>query len=367
MARELPNATDRVRILDEKGRVLDEATVPDLSADALLEMYHDLKLTRRIDEVALNRSRRGQIGVYPTVKGNEGAQVGSAHALGSEDWVFPSHRELGVGLARGVEPADLLLYWTGHDDQNVAMAERNIFKLSSVVGAQIPQAMGMAWGATITGDDDRAYAAYFGDGATSTGGFHAGLNFAGVFETPTVFVCQNNQVAISVPRETQTASESLAAKAEAYGLAGVRVDGMDPLAVYSVMDDALERARDPDSDPRSTLIEAVQYQLGPYNTSVGAPGNETEIEEWEAYDPVPRLGAYLTREGILDDERIEAVEASVDEAAQAALDEAEAFESDIASTFEHTYANPPERVVEQHEELAAIREQYGDEAFRIVD
>jgi len=235
---------ERVQVLDEAGRVREGVDVPDLTEDELVEMYEQMRLVRRFDERAVSLQRQGRMGTYPPLSGQEAAQVGSAHALADDDWVFPSYREHGVGLVRGLSLERTLLYWMGHEQGNYMPEDVNIFSVAVPIATQIPHATGAAWASKLQGEE-KAFVCYFGDGATSEGDFHEGLNFAGVFDTPNVFFCNNNQWAISVPRERQTASATLAQKATAYGFEGVQVDGMDPLAVYKVTREAIEKAKTP--------------------------------------------------------------------------------------------------------------------------
>jgi pyruvate dehydrogenase E1 component alpha subunit len=200
---------DRVQVLDEDGTVVDGATVPDLPDDDLVEMYRNLKLGRHFDQRAVSLQRQGRMGTYPPMSGQEASQVGSAFALRDGDWLFPSYREHIALSVRGWDLADDLLYWMGSERGNSPPADVQVFSLAVPIATQIPHATGAAWAAKLRGDDT-AVLVYFGDGATSEGDFHEGLNFAGVFDVPAVFFCNNNQWAISVPRERQTASETLA-------------------------------------------------------------------------------------------------------------------------------------------------------------
>jgi pyruvate dehydrogenase E1 component alpha subunit len=251
---------DPVRVLDEDGAVVGD--VPDLDESELVEIYRYMRLARHFDGRAVSLQRQGRMGTYPPLSGQEGAQVGSAAALAEQDWIVPSYREHGAAFVRGLPPRQTLLYWMGHEEGNAPPEGINAFPVAVPIASQVPQATGASWAAKLR-DTDEVFCCYFGDGATSEGDFHEGVNFAGVFDTPTVFFCNNNQWAISVPRERQTRSATLAQKAEAYGIDGVQVDGMDPLAVYRVTAAAVEKARDADADrPRPTLIEAVQYRFG---------------------------------------------------------------------------------------------------------
>jgi pyruvate dehydrogenase E1 component alpha subunit len=240
------------------------------------------------------------------------------------------------------------------------------------IATQIPHATGAAWASKMKGNDDEAFLCYFGDGATSEGDFHEGLNFAGVFDTPTVFFCNNNQWAISVPRERQSASATLAQKAHAYGFEGVQVDGMDPLAVYKVTKEALEKAKNPeqvgDDAPghatRPTMIEAVQYRFGAHTTAddPSVYRDDEEVERWKAKDPIPRLEAYLREQAILDDERVETIGQQVEDEVAEAIDTAESTERPAPSDmFDHVYEETTPRLEEQREYLEQLRERHGDE------
>ena len=358
---------DRVRVLNEDGQLVEGATVPDLDDEQLVRMYRQLKLGRHFDERAVSLNRQGRMGTYAPLSGQEGAQVGSAMALGDDDWMFPSYREHMAAYVRGLGLDETLRYWMGDEDGNGVPADANVFTVAVPIATQIPHATGAAWASKLNGEEAQAFLCYFGDGATSEGDFHEGLNFAGVFDVPGVFFCNNNQWAISVPRERQTASETLAQKAAAYGFEGVQVDGMDPLAVYQVTSEALEKARNPGEDElRPTMIEAVQYRFGAHTTAddPSVYRDEEEVERWKAKDPIPRLETFLRDQGLLDDERVAEVETEVETEVAEAIDTAEAAaDPDPSEMFEHVFADLPPRVRRQMADLERLRERHGDDAL----
>jgi pyruvate dehydrogenase E1 component alpha subunit len=367
-----PDRSEPFRILEPDGSVRQGAEAPDLDPETLLAMYRDLKLARRFDERAVSLQRQGRIPNYAPMTGQEGAQVGSAYAMADDDWLFPTYREHAAAYVRGVDLASLLLVMAGHREGYDYPEDANVLPAYVPIATQVPQAMGLAWGKQLQGDDDVVALCHFGDGATSEGDFHEGLNFAGVFDVPAVFFCNNNQWAISVPRERQSASATLAQKAHAYGFEGVLVDGMDPLAVYKVTHEALEKAKNPDSvadNPhgrakRPTMIEAIQYRFGAHTTAddPSVYREEDEVERWKRKDPIPRLEGFLRERGVLDDEAVDTIQQSVEDEVAEAISEAETIERpDPSSMFENVYEEPTDRLEAQHEHLEALRERYGDE------
>ena len=235
------------------------------------------------------------------------------------------------------------------------------------IATQLPHATGAAIAADHRGDDSVALA-HFGDGATSEGDFHEALNFAGVFDAPAVFLCHNNQWAISVPRRRQTASATLAQKADAYGFEGVRVDGMDPLAVYSAVRYAREKALDPDAeDLRPTLIESVEYRYGAHTTADDPEvyRDDDEVDYWRDRDPNDRLETFLRDTGRLDDEAVAAIESRVEERVTAAIETAEAQSTRDAETmFEDVYDEVPDRLASQRDQLRRLRDRHGGALLR---
>ncbi|ELZ31093.1 pyruvate dehydrogenase e1 component, alpha subunit [Halogeometricum pallidum JCM 14848] len=355
---------DMLRVLDEGGEPVGE--VPDLSDDELVTMYREMYLARHFDTRAVSLQRQGRMGTYPPLSGQEGAQVGSAFALDEEDWLFPSYREHGAALHRGLPLKRTLLYWMGHEKGNRIPEDVNMFPVAVPIATQVLHATGAAWAKKLQGED-AAVMCYFGDGATSEGDFHEGLNFAGVFDTPNVFFCNNNQWAISVPRERQTASATIAQKATAYGFEGVQVDGMDPLAVYAATRAAVEKAKDPGEDERRpTLIEAVQYRFGAHTTADDPTvyRDTDEVEEWKRKDPIPRLEQFLRNTGRLDDEKVEAIESSVKDEVAEAIEAAESeARPEPSEMFSNVFAEQTPEIRAQAEAFAELHERRGDEGF----
>lgn len=361
---EPPNA---VQVLDPDGRVVDKELLPDLSDKALVDLYRDMKLTRQTDRRGVSLQRQGRSGTLASCYGQE-AHVATSHALEAEDWLVPCYREFGTMLARGIDPKYLFLHWMGKEPGDHIPKEYNTIAPPTPVATQIPHAAGLGMGMDILGMDERAVLCHFGDGATSEGDFHEGLNFAGAFDTPNVFVCNNNQYAISVPFDRQTGSETVAQKATAYGFDGVYVDGMDPLAVYVATRAAVRRAKSPrGGEQRQSLIELLLYRLGGHSTSDDPSKyrDENEVEQWKERDPLARLEAFLRRTGRLDDETVAEIEASIERTVDDAVEAAEAVEEDPDAMFEHVYGEPTPELLRQQAELADLREEYGDEAFSV--
>ena len=336
---------DSVRVLAADGSV-DEDLDPSLPPERLRETYRLMRLARRLDERAIALQRRGELGTYAPAIGQEAAQIGSALALAERDWMIPAFREQGAYLARGVPPHLLLEYAMGMEEGAAVPEGGRNFPPAVPVGSQIVHGAGVGWGNVVRGVDEVALT-YFGDGATSTGDFYEALNVAGVYGAQTVFLCQNNQYAISTRRERQTRAETLAQKAVAAGVEGVQVDGNDVLGTYAVVSDAIERAR----EGTPTLIEALTYRRSMHTTSDDprAYREETEEQEWEARDPIVRFEAYLRERDVLDDEDVSDIEAEIESELAEAIDRAKRAQEavDPADMFRYAYAEPTADVREQ--------------------
>lgn len=349
---EIPDEIEHISILDQEGN-LDSGLEPSIADETLLQLYHYMLLGRRFDERLLSLQRQGRVGTFAPISGQEASQLGAAAVLRPSDWLVPAFRETAAELWRGRTMESVMLYFNGYSEGVEITDERNDFPISVPVGSQILHAVGIAWASQYRGKDDVAMA-FFGDGATSQGDFHEGLNFAGVFRIPVIFVCQNNQWAISLPRKKQTRSETLAQKAIAYGIRGIQVDGNDVLAVYAAASEAAQRARAGDG---ATFIECVTYRLSVHTTADDPKRYRTdeEVELWQQRDPIKRFQKYLVTKGLLSEEKVAAAETAVKEEIQAAVDRAEEQmknPGDPLYMFEHAYAQMPPHLVEQKEYLA---------------
>ncbi len=340
----------------------DTKSEPDLADEELKKLYYYLVLVRTLDQKCMNLQRQGRIGFYVPCIGQEASHIGSAYALKPEDWIFPAYREPGAILIRGYPLVKLIsqLIGNSNDPQKGRQMPNhfgdrsvNYVTPSSPVATQVTQATGAAMAAKILGDKNVALV-FFGDGATSTGDFHAGMNFAGVFQAPVVFVCQNNQYAISVPVKKQTASISIAIKANAYGFEGVRVDGNDILAVYRAVIDAVDKAR---SGKGPTLIESVTYRMGPHSTSDDPTRyrDAAEVDEWKKRDPVERFRLYLSKKNLLSEKEDQEIREKAAKEIDDAVAQAEKFTPPtVESMFEDVYASMPWNLREQMEEAVKL-------------
>jgi len=367
-----------VRVLDPSGNLLPGARVPDLSDEGFLALYEGIVEARHFDERAVSWQRQGRLATYAPMSGQEGAQVASTLALADDDWVFPTYREHAVRRLAGFSLPDILRGLLGvelpvgtadegEDGEGMARTGPTVAPEAIPIATQLPHATGAAMAAGYEGDEAVAVA-HFGDGATSEGDFHEALNFAGVFDAPAVFLCHNNQWAISMPRRRQTASATLAQKADAYGFEGIRVDGMDPLAVYSVTEYAREKALDPDPENlRPTLVESVEYRYGAHTTADDPDvyRDDEEVAYWRDRDPLDRLETFLRDTGRLHDERVDAIETRVERRVSEAIDavESEAV-PDPDAMFDHVTAGESPRRESQREYLRRLRDRHGDSLLR---
>jgi pyruvate dehydrogenase E1 component alpha subunit len=328
-----------------------------LAPEDLRTMYRAMFATRLFDQRGMNLQRQGRIGFFVPSMGQEASQIGTSFAAAKDDWIYPSYRTHSIAILRGVPFRTLAdqLYGNGADvlkgrqmPNHFSLRPWNLVSVSSPIGTQITQAAGTARAMQIRGDKTAAWT-YFGDGGTSEGEFHAGMNFAGVWKAPCIFICENNHWAISVPVEKQTASESFAVKAVAYGMPGVRVDGNDVLSVYQASKEARERAVRGEGP---TLIETVTFRIGPHSSSDDPKRYQAPelLESWKKKDPIARFQAFLEKKKLwtaaweksLSDE----ITADIGKAVEAAE---QTPPPPVESMFDDVYASLPPHLIEQRQ------------------
>jgi pyruvate dehydrogenase E1 component alpha subunit len=294
----------RLEILSVDGTV-DESLMPKLKDDLLLKMYRLMVQIRSFDERAILLQRSGRLGTYPMITGQEATQCIPPLALKPSDWAVPTYRGGGVYFARGMQMRYALLYWAG-DDRGTHFPDGNHDMMFSIpVGTHLTQVMGLAWGEKFKKKGGVAVA-YCGDGTSSKGDLHEALTFAGQFKLPAIYIIENNGWAISVPRSRQSASQTLAQKAWGYGVAGIQVDGNDPIAVYKATTDAVARARKGEGP---TLIECETYRMGHHTTADDATRYraDKDVDAWKKKDPIARMKKFLVARKLWNEKKEKAL------------------------------------------------------------
>jgi len=336
-------------------RGADAVIEPECTPVKMKDFFRAMVTIRAMDERMLALQRQGRLGFYLPSTGQEAAQIGSAAAIRPDDWVAPSYRDQGVALWRGVTIEDIVAQCYGNANDpthgrqmpvHYSFKKANFLSISSPIGTQTIQATGVAWAMQIL-KHDRVVLTFMGDGSTSSNDFHTGLNFAGVRKSPVIFFCNNNQWAISVPLKQQTASETIAIKANAYGFEGVRVDGNDVLAVYQVTKKAVAKAR---AGGGPTLIESVTYRMGPHSSSDDPTRYQgaAERELWKQRDPIERYRKFLMGRGVLNEKEEEEIWAQAKQAVVDAVAKQESAPPPALQTmFDDVYAEMPWNLKEQ--------------------
>lgn len=328
---EIESKFEMFQVLNKEGEIVDEANVPNLSDDQLKELMRRMVYTRVLDQRSIALNRQGRLGFYAPTAGQEASQIASHFALEKEDYILPGYRDVPQMIWHGLPLYKAFLFSRGHYHGNMMPEGVNSLHPQIIIGAQYIQAVGVAMGMKLRGEQSVAVT-YTGDGGTSEGDFYEGINFAGVYNVPAIFFIQNNHFAISVPVEKQTKATTLAQKAVAAGIEGFQVDGMDPLAVYAITEHARERALKGEGP---TLIETVTYRYGPHTMAGDDPRRyrtEDLDGEWEKRDPLIRFRTYLTNKGIWTPEEEEAI-----------IEEAK---DDIREAIKQTDAHPKQKVSE---------------------
>jgi pyruvate dehydrogenase E1 component alpha subunit len=365
---------EMVQFLDAEGRrvELTEVNQPyasyldDIDDEAVKGLYRDLVLVRRVDAEGFALQRQGELGLWPSLLGQEAAQVGAGRAMRPQDYAFPGYREHGVAWCRGVDPINLLGMFRGVNHGGWDSNANNFHLYTIVIGNQMLHATGYAMavqrdGAVGTGDPDRdtAVMAFTGDGGTAQGDFNEALVFAAVAHAPVVFYVQNNHWAISEPNDRQFIIPPYQ-RARGFGFPGVRVDGNDVLASYAVTRAALERAR---SGQGPTLIEAFTYRMGAHTTSDDPTKYRiaAEVEAWKRKDPIDRVRKYLLAQGAVDEDWLAAVDAEADELAGRIRRECQQMPNPPhEAMFDKVYAEPHPVVERQRAEFVAYQASFDE-------
>ncbi len=351
---------DLRRVLDDEGKILPGAKVPEIPEEDLLQLFDKMMLVRVVDDRMMRLQRQGRLGFYMKSIGEEASHF-AVYALRNTDWVFPSYREQGAWFWRGYSVEQFINQLYGNELDPVkgrqmpvhhSAVDLNLVSISSPVGTQIPQAVGAAHAAKILGKDD-VVMGYFGEGTSSTGAFHVGMNFAGVYKAPVVLICRNNGWAISVSAEKQTAAKTFASKAVGYGMPGIRVDGNDILAMIQVSREAVDRAR---AGEGPTMIEALTYRRQGHSSSddpsVYRDPNEPAM--WEKRDPVNRFRNYLRHVGVWSEQmETQVTEAHNDEVTRVLKQSDTLGTPPVESMFDDVYEQMPWHIKEQREYLLA--------------
>ena len=336
-----------LQVLNEKGE-LDKKLKPRLKNNEIKKLYEAMILIRTYDEIALKLQRAGRLGTYPSLHGQEAIQIGSSFVIKNEDWISSSFRTEGVLISKGTPIENIYQVYGG--DERGFITNKNIIPFEITVGTQMLHACGIAYALKFK-NKKAASITYFGDGATSEGDFHEAMNFAGVFKLPVVFICQNNQYAISIPLKKQTASKTLAQKAIAYGFEGIIIDGNDVFAVLKATKDALDKAR---SNKGPTLIECFTYRISDHTTADDAKKyrTESEVKEWEKKDPIKRLEIFMLKTKIVNKKYFLKVKEESEKKVNLAVKKYESIkDASPEDILKYIYKNLPNNMQDQLQEL----------------
>ncbi len=337
------------QILNEEGKVVNESAMPDLTNDQLKDLMSRMVYTRILDQRSISLNRQGRLGFYAPTAGQEASQIASQFALEQEDFILPGYRDVPQMIWHGLPLYQAFLFSRGHFHGNQMPEGVNTISPQIIIGAQYVQCAGVALGMKKRGAKSVAVT-YTGDGGASQGDFYEGINFAGAFKAPAIFIVQNNRFAISTPVEKQSAAKTIAQKAVAAGIPGIQVDGMDPLAVYVAVKDARTRAINGEGP---TLIEALTYRYGPHTMAGDDPTRyrtEDLDNEWELKDPLVRFRKYLESKGLWNEEEenkvIEQAKEDIKEAIKKADEQPKQKVTDLIANM---YEKMPNNLVEQME------------------
>lgn len=341
-----------LQVLDEEGNVVNAEWMPKLSDETLRDLMRKMVFTRIWDGRAVKLTRQGRLGFYAPVAGQEASMIGSEAATRKEDFLLPSYRDVPQAVWHGWPLYQAFLYSRGHQHGGQFPDDVHVLMPQIIIGAQIVQTAGVALGFKLKKEDKVAFT-YIGDGGTSQGDFYEGINFAGAYQAPAVFIVQNNQFAISVPVRLQTAAETLAKKAVAAGIPGVQVDGMDVLAVYAATKQAVDRAR---AGGGPSLIETITFRYGPHTMSGDDPTRyrtKDMEEQWQRKDPLVRFRKFLESKKLWSEADEERVIAEANDAVKEALEQADKYpKMTVPQLIDSMFESLPADLVAQRAEFA---------------
>lgn len=340
---------EHLQILDEHGKLDEKLAKGTLRDEQVVALAEHIILCRHYDEIAFKLQRSGRMGTYPQNMGQE-AIGATAFAVMRDDWMVPCYRENAALFLHGLPMEHILLHWMGDERGNQIPDGVNIMPISIPIGTHMLHAAGIAWAQKLRKTGNVALT-FFGDGATSEGDFHEAMNFATVMKAPCVFICQNNQWAISVPRSKQMASETVVQKGLAYGARCIQVDGNDVFAIFKATKDAVDAAR---KDGAVTLIETLTYRMGDHTTADDARRyrEAAELEAWAQRDPLSRIRVYLAGKGLWSDEKEEAAQRAAKEKVAQVVKNAEGIEKPTTDDiFDYTFATLPDDLRAQRDTL----------------
>jgi pyruvate dehydrogenase E1 component alpha subunit len=336
-----------MQILDENSNVDEDLFPKDLDDKTILDMYKYMNLTRAVDAKALSLQRQGRLATYAPLVGQEAEQIGSAMAMRKNDLLVPNYRQHGVMIVRGLELKDFYIFWKGYEEGSAAFKSINSLAVAVPVGTQTQHAAGLAYAQKYL-NTGSSVVTYIGDGGTSEGDFYEAINFAGVMQVPLLVIIENNQWAISVPRNKQSAAQTLAQKAIAAGIDGMQVDGNDVFAVYKATKDALVKVQK--SGP--ILLECITYRMSMHTTADDPTKyrSKEDVDLWKTKDPITRLQNYIIKKGIWDDSKENNMKNEQQILIDTAVKEAEQFKPNPNNMFETVYSFMPEILKEEYDD-----------------
>lgn len=353
-----PLKGEMLRIMDKDGKITNKEMMPELDDQQIVDAYKLIHYSRMVDLKAVSYQRQGRMYTYPPNLGQEAAAVGVSTVMRDIDWLVPAYRELGAYLTKGATPKDIYLYWGGHEDGSRFPGAPNLLPIAVPIATQLLHAVGIAHGLKYQEKEGVVFT-FIGDGGTSEGDFHEAMNFAAVWKVPVVFLCQNNQYAISLPTKKQTAVECIAVKAVAYGMPGIRVDGNDFFSCYAAAKQAHEYAQ---SGNGPVFIEALTYRRGAHTTADDPTRYRTKEEEqaWEDKDPALRLKKYLIDKKLWTEEQESELLERYNKEVEAQFLEFESYPKyKLEDVFQYMYTKMPSHLAKQkqtYEDFLAWKE-----------